>query len=179
MQRYATFFRFAPPAPNTYNSQGLTWVTVRQIKARGWLVQLVWSFIVPCSFIVRYRCELKQGTLLTEMLPSIAAQTDLLDKFHSNHSRAMEVLASVNVYCFRWAMEVDLVASDTAASLLHGHLNVPLANRSKSELLVNQPNAVKKLETVLTVLRQLPKKNYPHSYSLIRKSLPKTIRSAV
>jgi hypothetical protein len=80
MQRYATFFRFAPPAPNTYNSQGLTWVTVRQIKARGWLVQLVWSFIVPCSFIVRYRRELKQGTLLTEMLPSIAAQTDLLDE---------------------------------------------------------------------------------------------------
>lgn len=127
----------------------------------------------------RYKRELNAGTLLSDMLPNPADQVDLLDKLHSNHSRAMEALSAVNVYCFRWAMEVDLVASDTAETLLHNHLNVPAANRSKFELLVNQPKALKRLETVLTVLRQLPKKNYPHSYSRIRKCLPKAIRNAV
>ncbi|MDQ2093740.1 ATP-dependent nuclease [Rhodalgimonas zhirmunskyi] len=124
----------------------------------------------------RYRREFKAGTLLGDMIPDPASQADLLGKLHSNHSRAMEALADVNVYCFRWAMEVDLVASDTAEQLLHDHLNVPVADRSKAELLVNRQKSIKRLEPVLTVLRQLPKKNYPHSYSRIRKSLSKSIR---
>lgn len=124
----------------------------------------------------RYRRELKANTLITEMLPDAEKREDLLDKFHSNHSRAMEILAAVNVYCFRWAMEVDLVASNTAEALLHAQLDVPEDKKNKKELLVNQKRALKKLETVLTVLRQLPKRNYPHSYSRIRKDLPKSIR---
>jgi hypothetical protein len=126
----------------------------------------------------RYRKELKANTLLQDMLPDINKRTDLLDKFHSNHSRAMEILDSVGVYCFRWAMEVDLVASNTALDLLFDELNVPVADRTTIELLKNRDKSLKKLETVLSVLIALPKKNYPHSYARIRKSLPKAIKEA-
>lgn len=126
----------------------------------------------------KYRKELKADSLLDDMLPDAAKRTELLEKFHSNHSRAMEILDKVGVYCFRWAMEVDLVASNTAESLLHDQLNVPQADRSTLELLSNRGKSLKKLETVLSVLRQLPKRNYPHSYARIRKSLPKEIREA-
>lgn len=126
----------------------------------------------------KYRKEFKASTLLQEMLPDPADQTNLLDRFHSNHSRAMELLDGAGVYCFRWAMEVDLVASDTALDLLFDTLNVPEVDRTTTELLKNRGKALKKLETVLSVLRELPKKNYPHSYARIRKSLPKKIRAA-
>lgn len=126
----------------------------------------------------KYRKELKADSLLDVMLPDPAKRADLLDKFHSNHSRAMEILDEIGVYCFRWAMEVDLVASNTAETLLYKHLNVPPADQNTVELLSNRGNSLKKLETVLSVLRQLPKKNYPHSYARIRKSLPKAIRQA-
>lgn len=126
----------------------------------------------------KYRKELKSDSLLNEMLPDPADQLDLLEKFHSNHSRAMEILDAVGVYCFRWAMEVDLVASNTAETLLYSQLNVPPANQNTRELLSRRGKSLKRLETVLSVLRQLPKRNYPHSYARIRKSLPKVIKKA-
>jgi len=124
----------------------------------------------------RYRQEFKDGILLEDMLPTATKRTELLDKFHSNHSRAMNILEAVNVYCFRWAMEVDLVASDTAKDLLYDQLNIPAADRNAAELLIQRHKSLKKLETVLSVLRNLPKKNYPHSYARIRTSLPAKIK---
>lgn len=126
----------------------------------------------------RYRKEFKPNTLLKSMVPDAAKRATLLEKFHSNHSRAMEILHESNVYCFRWAMEVDLVASDTAVTLLYDELNVPNADRSTNELLKNRGKSLKRLETVLSILRELPKKNYPHSYARIRKSLPKAIKQS-
>lgn len=126
----------------------------------------------------KYRRELKVDSLLDVMLPDPDKRADLLDKFHSNHSRAMEILDEIGVYCFRWAMEVDLVASNTAETLLYDQLDVPHADRNTLELLSKRGKSLKRLETVLSVLRQLPKKNYPHSYARIRKSLPKVIKQA-
>ncbi len=124
----------------------------------------------------RYRKEFKPDTLLEDMIPIEAKRADLLDKFHSNHSRAMNILEAVNVYCFRWAMEVDLVASNTAKGLLYDQLGIPAADRNAAELSINRPKVLKRLETVLSVLRNLPKKNYPHSYARIRTSLPAAIK---
>ena len=126
----------------------------------------------------KYRKELKADSLLDAFLPDPANQEELLEKFHSNHSRAMEILDAVGVYCFRWAMEVDLVASNTAEALIYNQLDVPLADRTTLELLSNRGKSIKRLETVLSVLRQLPKRNYPHSYARIRTSLPKVIKQA-
>jgi energy-coupling factor transporter ATP-binding protein EcfA2 len=127
----------------------------------------------------KYRKELKTGTLLNLMLPDPADQADLLAKFHSNHSQAMKILDEVGVYCFRWAMEVDLVASKTAETLIYAQLNIPYADQTTLELLSNKGKALKQLETVLSVLKKLPKINYPHSYARIRQSLPKVIKQSI
>ncbi|WP_299561888.1 AAA family ATPase [uncultured Sulfitobacter sp.] len=132
----------------------------------------------PAGF-PKYRKELKGDSLLNIMLPDPADQADLLEKFHSNHSRAMEVLDAIGVYCFRWAMEIDLVASNTAEGLIYHQLNIPPGQQNTLELLSNRGKSLKRLETVLSVLRQLPKRNYPHSYARIRKSLPKVIKQAI
>jgi len=126
----------------------------------------------------RYRREFKADTLLMDMIPNANRRADLLDKLHSNHSRAMDILQNVDVYCFRWAMEVDLVASTTAKNILYRKLQIPEQNRNTLEILTKHPKAMKKLETVLTVLRELPKKNYPHSYARIRRNLPAVIGQA-
>lgn len=131
---------------------------------------------LDASGFPKYRREFKNNTLLNDMLPSAVKREDLLSKFHSNHSKAMEILAAENVYCFRWAMEVDLVASVTAKTLLYNQLDIPVADRNAAELLTNRHKSLKKLETVLSVLRDLPKRNYPHSFARIRTSLPATIR---
>ena len=133
---------------------------------------------LDASGFPRYRQVFKTGTLLDDMVPSAAKRADLLTKFHTNHSRAMDILEAGNVYCFRWAMEVDLVASITAKTLLYNQLSIPAADQNTRELLVKYPNALKKLKIILSVLKQLPKKNYPHSYARIRRSLPKAIKNS-
>ena len=125
----------------------------------------------------RYRKEFKTGSLLEDMIPSAAKRTSLLDLFHSNHSKAMDLLEEYQIFCFRWAMEVDLVASQYAKRCLFQQMNVPPAEQNARGLLVNRKNALKKLENILPVLSSLPKNNYPHSYARIRRSVPKLVRS--
>jgi len=92
----------------------------------------------------------------------------------------MKILAEANVYCFKYALEVDLVASSKARELLYTYLNVPVADRSESELLIKRyKKGVKPQETILYVLKKLPKKNYPNSYKRIQNSLPNSIKKTL
>jgi energy-coupling factor transporter ATP-binding protein EcfA2 len=124
----------------------------------------------------KYRQEFKNDTLLNDMVPNREKQGELLVKLHKNHSRAMNILEEGNVYCFRWAMEVDLVASNTAATFLYEKFNIPTEDRNTKELLINRHKQIKKIEIIRSILEQLPKKNYPHSFARIRKTLPSIIK---
>lgn len=126
----------------------------------------------------RYRKEYCTGTLVDEILPAASDRTNLLDLFHSNHSRAMDVLEAVNVFCFRWSLEVDLVNSVKARELLFNGLNVPASGRTTNALLVDRKKAIKKLEAVLPVVKALQPSNLPNSYKRLRKVLPDLIRKA-
>lgn len=126
----------------------------------------------------RYRKELKTGTLVELMVPDAAKRTQLLDLMLLNHSRAMDILETANVFCFKWSLEVDLVNSGTARTLLFKELNVPAANQDTKELLVKRKKQLKKLETLLPVLKALKPANLPNSYKRMRKVLPPQIKRA-
>lgn len=126
----------------------------------------------------RYRKELKTGTLVELMVPDAAKRAQLLDLMISNHSRAMDILEAANVFCFKWSLEVDLVNSGTARTRLFQELNVPAANQDTKELLVQRKKQLKKLETLLPVLKALRPANLPNSYKRILKVLPPQIKRA-
>ena len=126
----------------------------------------------------KYKKQFATGTLLDDMLPAPADRTALLDKLHSNHSRAMDLLEPVGVFCFRWSLEVDLVTSEKARNLLFTDLGVPAADQTTTALLVARKKRLKKLEVLLPVVKALPTKNLPHSYKRLRKVLPTRIKKA-
>lgn len=127
----------------------------------------------------RYRKEYRNGTLLDIMVTSEAERTTLLGLLHSNHSRAMDVLEKYNVFCFKWSLEVDLVNSTTARQLLFQGLNVPIESQTTNALLVDRKKALKRLETLLPVVRMLQPSNLPNSYKRLRKTLPELIKKTV
>jgi len=131
----------------------------------------------PAGF-PRYRTEFKNGTLLDLMIPDATKRGALLGKIVANHSRAMDILEEANVFCFKWSLDIDLVNSATALSLLYTEMGVPPAAQTKTEVLVNRRKQLKKLETLLPVVQNLNPKNLPNSYKRLRKCLPRLIKEA-
>jgi hypothetical protein len=125
----------------------------------------------------RYRQEYKASCLIEHMLPDAAKRAALLSLFFSNHSRAMSILEDVGVFCFRYSMDIDLVGSSTAQSILFGLLNVPVAEQSSHGLLVGRKKQLKKLENVLGATQGLTPGSLPNSYKRIRKKIPELIRA--
>ncbi|MBU1691599.1 MAG: AAA family ATPase [Gammaproteobacteria bacterium] len=124
----------------------------------------------------RYRKEFNKGTLLENMLPSTAERATLLNLFHGNHSRAMDILEKFNVFCFKWSLEIDLVNSTTARQLLFQGLNIAGGDQTTNTLLVTRKKALKKLETLLPVVQGVQPSNLPNSYKRLRRTLPDLIK---
>lgn len=124
----------------------------------------------------RYRKEYKNGTLLNLMVPDEAERTDLLRLFHTNHSRAMDILEKSNVFCFKWCLEMDLINSTTACVMFYEQMGIPVEQRNTSALLVARKKIIKKMETLLPIIETLEPSNLPNSYKRLRKTLPDLIR---
>lgn len=126
----------------------------------------------------KYKHNYCAGTLLENMVPSLLKRNNLLQFLHSNHSQAMDILEEANVFCFRWSMDIDLVASESAVQLLYASFNLPLAKQNKKELLINNRKALKKLDRVLPVVQSLKPMSLPNSYKRIRKNMAELVRQA-
>lgn len=127
----------------------------------------------------RYRKEYKAITVLDHILPNATDRTKLLELLHGNHSRAMDMLEKSNVFCFKWSLEIDLVNSMTARQLLFKELNVPTVEQTTESLLINRYKALKKLESIMPVVKALQPSNLPNSYKRLRKTLPEIIKKVV
>jgi putative ATP-dependent endonuclease of OLD family len=126
----------------------------------------------------RYRKQYKDSCLIDFMLPDTIQRANLLDFFFSNHSKAMDILEDVGVFCFRYAMEIDLVGSTTALPILFNQLNVPAAQQSCNEFLVNRKKQLKKAETIIGVTKLLTPGSLPNSYKRIRKKIREVVRAS-
>lgn len=127
----------------------------------------------------QYRSEFKTTSLITELIPKEADRRALLEYFRSDHSRAAAMLADVNFYCFRYSMEVDLVAAPVAQQAVLDACYVSDPNkRTAFELLTQRHGQIKKQEVIGPVLAQLGARNLPSSYKLLRRELPVKAKAA-
>lgn len=127
----------------------------------------------------RYKKQFQPSSLVQEMLPDVDVRDKLLNALHANHSRAMDILEDVGVFCFRYSMDIDLVASSAAKKFIFAHLNIPLASQSPQEILINRKNQLKKQELVLSTAKALSVASLPNSYKRLRKKLPALVKSSL
>jgi hypothetical protein len=125
----------------------------------------------------RYEYKSNQLDLIKEIIPDERVRTRLLKEFKRNHSSAMNTLENYNVICFRYMLEIDLIASDTGANIYYEHLNISEQNKNKLELLKNRKKQIKDIRNILEVIKRLPYKNYPNSYKRIRNFLKNKFKS--
>jgi putative ATP-dependent endonuclease of OLD family len=111
------------------------------------------------------------NVLIEEIVTKAQDRADLLQLLNSNHSRSLDFLEGYNVICLNYNLEMDLVASTIAQSIIYDYLEVPLQNQNTSYLLNDKRKALKGLALLLHVVENLPHKNLPNSYKRIVKVL--------
>lgn len=120
----------------------------------------------------------KTGTLLERLFPKAADRANVVNSLHTNHSAAMELLRSVGFFCFRYSLEVDLVAAREPRDRLFSHCRVATNARTESELLLNHGKKIKSQQALLTAVTGLPARSLPNSYKSLRRELPSMARVA-
>lgn len=126
----------------------------------------------------KYKKSFQRECLIEDILPSENDRSALLRLMHSNHSKAMDLLEKHNIFCFKWSLEVDLVGSTTAQNLLLDEFGIPDSQNRTFNLLVENRKKMKKLESIIPVLKRLSPSNLPNSYKRIRKIIPYHVKVA-
>lgn len=126
----------------------------------------------------QYKPEAKSGSLLRVLFPKVADQSKVVAQLAGNHQQAMATLREVGFFCFRYAIEVDLVVAQETRNRLFDRLKVPAADRTEAHLLIEKAKAIKRQEALLPVLTALKPTSLPYSYKALRSELPKMAKAA-
>tara|TARA_Y100000114_G_scaffold156111_1_gene182139 strand:+ start:28110 stop:29819 length:1710 start_codon:yes stop_codon:yes gene_type:complete len=122
------------------------------------------------SGFFNYSNTYRNEDLISEIITGLQKRTILEGLLTSNHSRALDITIEYDVVCMKYNMEMDLVASTVAQTLICDYLNIPANERNTHNLLVNNEKAIKKLDLLNHVISNLPHRNLPNSYKrLIRR----------
>lgn len=126
----------------------------------------------------QYRPEAKPSCLLSVLFPKPADESKVVAQLCTNHQQAMTSLRQVGFFCFRFAIEVDLVAATEPRNRLFARLNVPTPEQSEHHLLVEKSRAIKRQEALLPAIAGVKPASLPYSYRNLRSELPKMARAA-
>jgi predicted ATP-dependent endonuclease of OLD family len=128
------------------------------------------------SGFFKYKKEFSNTNLISELVPSQNDRSELLKLLHENHSRAMDLLEKYNIICFKFNLEMDLIASRVAQNRFYSILKIPERDRNTKNLLVNYKKKIKDLVILLYVVEGMPHKNLPNSYKRIKGYLENKIK---
>lgn len=123
------------------------------------------------SGIFNYQAVFKNETLINEIFFNQNKRQQLEGLLSTNHSRALDISEEYDVICMKYNLEMDLVASTIAQNLIYNYLNIPIANRNTNEILNTREKSLKKLDTLLHIINNLPHKNLPNSYKRLVKRI--------
>jgi putative ATP-dependent endonuclease of OLD family len=124
-----------------------------------------------------YQKSLKSGTLVPWLLPNKKDQNLLVDDLYSRHSTAAVTLKAVGFYCFRWSLEMDLVAAATTRGALCTKLGISLgASGIESQLLISNKKALKRQDVLIAAVAGSSSQGLPGSYRTIRTTLRQMVK---
>lgn len=124
----------------------------------------------------KFKRALKNSGLLLILFPSQADKEEISVHLHSNHAKAMDILQEKNFYCFRYSLEVDLVASKSTRENLARELDLdPDAENLEHILLIANKKRIKSQSSVLASIEGIQPRELPNSYKRLRSRLPEFI----
>lgn len=186
-----------PPAES-----GISFIALDGVESIDHMFHLLRALEIPCAFVIdkdyflpyqvgnersrslnsggypQYGSTAKNRTLLRSLFPKDSERAALISQLASNHSQAMVRLRAVGFFCFRYSLEVDLVAAAEPRSRLFEYLKVAEPDRTERQLLVEKHKQLKQQDALITAVAGLPPRSLPNSYKSLRRELPKMVSDA-
>ena len=115
-----------------------------------------------------YKEEYKDEDLVKQLVGDANSRSDILKCVNKNHTLMLNLLEPHGVISMRYSLDLDLVAIEKAQEKYYHLLTINDADRIPSAL-TSKRKAIKKITRVIEVFECLEAKNWPYSFSRIRK----------
>lgn len=115
-----------------------------------------------------YKEEYKDESLVKQLVSDSASRSNILKCVNNNHTEMLNLLEPHGVISMRYSLDLDLVAIEKAQDKYYHLLTINDADRTPSAL-TSKRNAIKKITRVIEVFEHLDARNWPYSFSRIRK----------
>lgn len=115
-----------------------------------------------------YKEEFKDEELIKHLISDARARQAMLQHVNTNHTEMLNVLEPFGVVSMRYSLDLDLVAIERAQEKYYHLLNILNAERSPMALTTKR-KAIKKIARIIEVFEDLEPRNWPYSFSRIKK----------
>lgn len=115
-----------------------------------------------------YKEEFKDEDLVKHLVGDARTRQSVLQHVNTNHTEMLNILEPYGVVSMRYSLDLDLVAIERAQEKYYHLLNILNADRAPIALTTKR-KAIKKIARIIEVFEDLEPKNWPYSFSRIRK----------
>ena len=122
-----------------------------------------------------YKEEFKDEELVKKLVGDSSTRRKILNCVNTNHTEMLNLLEPHGVISMRFSLDLDLVAIEKAQEKYYHLLSIVDADRKPSSL-TSKRKAIKKITRVIEVFEHLETKNWPYSFSRIRRVMESIYR---
>jgi putative ATP-dependent endonuclease of OLD family len=174
-----------------YETNGLCYLNLNGVDKAKYAIHLLKELNIPFLLIVdkdffvpylegeydqslgtsgfpTYKEEFKDEELIKQLIRDSGTRSEILKCVNTNHTRMLDLLEPHGVVSMRFSLDLDLVAIKKAQEKYYGLLNIVDAEQTPSSLTTKR-KAIKKITRIIEVFEYLETRNWPHSFSRIRK----------
>ena len=126
-----------------------------------------------------YKSQLKDNAVINTIFNTEDKKRELILTHTHGYRKFFEYIKQFNILSMNYCLEMDLTCSASAREKYYEALNVMPDNKTQSFLLIKNQKAIKKIETILSILEQIPKTSYPESYLKIKNVIIQEINNTV
>lgn len=107
----------------------------------------------------------KQSAEIDRLVPNAATRAKILSEMSGSQTSLMNLLRPYRTICMRWALEVDLASTAKGKQLMLTKLGLNPATTTTHDLLLTHYTRIKKPDTLLHTITNIPLRSLPRSLS--------------
>ena len=126
-----------------------------------------------------YSDVMKNDDVLEDIFSTPSSKQKLVDNHRNGYRKFFEYIKSFKIISMNYCLEMDLTCSSKARDEYYRMLNTMPADKNQKFLLKKNSKTIKKIDKILSILDNIPKKSYPESYIKIRNTLVEDINQYI
>lgn len=126
-----------------------------------------------------YKDQLKSNDIIDSVFKTEDKKNKLVENASKGYRKFFDFIKDFGLLSMNFCLEMDLSCSAKARDKYYELLNVLPVNKNQKHLLVSNAKSIKKIDKILKILDEIPKKNYPESYLKIRNWIITDIRTRI